>query len=208
MNTEQIPEKEQVLQTIDNLIESNWPFVIEAAGDTPIYAISFKVTIDRRLKKSHVNIGASYTRSFKDAAEFWIEDPDQVELDLEEKEEAEDKPKKNRAKKAKAEPEPTILAIEETSSLPDMAAECLALPAPGEAAISGEEVVDAQFTEVPPTPAAPEHIPIDEAAVMFGLSVQYLTGCLKDGFITGATVRGEWMLDLASLRVLFKEVAK
>ena len=155
MKTEQIPEKEQALQAIDNLMESNWPFVIEAAGDTPIYAISFKVTIDRRLKKSHVNIGASYTRSFKDAAEFWIEDPDQAELDLEEKEEAEDKPKKKRTKKAKAEPAPTILAIEETSSLPDMEAECLALPAPGEAAIYGEEVVDAQFTEVAAAEVAP-----------------------------------------------------
>lgn len=155
MNTEQIPEKEQVLQAIDNLMESNWPFVIEAAGDTPVYAMSFKVTIDRRLKKSHVNIGASYTRSFKDAAEFWIEDPDQTELDLDEKEEAEDKPKKKRAKKAKAEPAPEVLRIEATSSLPDMEAECLALPAPGDSAIYGDEVLDAQFTDVATEEAQP-----------------------------------------------------
>lgn len=106
-----------------------------------VYKLSLAVIVDRTFVPANVTVKSTYTQSYKDEAEQRAKDPNQGELPL-------DKPAPKPAKPAKPAKAATPLAIEETSILPDMEAECLALPAPGEAAIYGEETVDAQFTEV------------------------------------------------------------
>ncbi len=184
------PEQLMVLWLVASLLIAHWEEAEEAMGEDPKLKIGFAAVSDRSGKRPNVKVSSTITKSFKDEAQCWVEDPNQPELPMDDGEVL---------MKPGAKSKPVILAIEETSSLPDMEAMCLALPAPGGG------VVEGQFEEVQPTPAEPEYIPIDEAAVMFGLSIQYLSACVKDGHVAAATVRGEWVLDLASLRALFNE---
>jgi len=128
--SEQLPEKPKIFQAIDNLIEGNWPFILEAAGDATKYNFDIKVELDRRAGKSFLKLGIAFSRRYKDSAEFWIEDPNQGELPLE-PHDGPLFPEKGQMDEAFALPEQT-----------EQRTEPLALPE------HTVDVMDAEFTEV------------------------------------------------------------
>jgi hypothetical protein len=147
--SEQVPEKPQLFQAVDNLIEGNWQFIKEAAGDVETYTFSIKCEIDRRTPKSHLKLALSFSKLYKDSAEFWVEDPAQTELPLDKEPAKEKKPRKKKAKPeaefTESETEPIEpLAICEVSSLPR---EPLAICETSSAEIIDAEIIDAEIVE-------------------------------------------------------------
>jgi hypothetical protein len=145
--SEQLPEKPKLFQAIDNLIEGNWVFIKEAAGDVETFTFSIKCEVDRRTPKSHLKLALSFSKLYKDSAEFWVEDPAQSELPLDEDDipvwskQKEKKPRKKKAKPEAESPEPEAepLAICEVSILPR---EPLAI-----CETSSAEIIDAEIVE-------------------------------------------------------------